>query len=418
MRTIKAEIITVGDELLYGQILDTNSQWMSAELDKIGVRVVRRTTVGDIAEDMLTAFKEAESRADIILITGGLGPTKDDLTKPLLAQYFNCGMEMVPEALEEVRQYFEKRGRELTELNRQQAVLPTKCTYIPNKMGTAPGMWFYENGKAWMSMPGVPYEMKALMTDYVIPMIKETFDTPVIYHKTIKTVGIGESFLADLISDWEDALPQHIKLAYLPSPGLVRMRLTAQGTDEKLLSKDVQAQIDKVWPLISKYAYGFDLETLEQHIGQRLMANQETLAIAESCSGGYVSHMITSVPGSSAYFRGSILPYHNEHKINQLKVAESTIAAHGAVSEETVSEMAARVRELFGTTYGIATSGIAGPDGGTAEKPVGTVWIAVADGTQTFAKKLMLTKDRMLNIQLTGVSVLNLLRQRLNNNLH
>lgn len=407
---VKAEILAIGDELLYGQVLDTNSHWISQELDLIGVRVVRRTTVGDSREAILTAFAEAENRADIILMTGGLGPTNDDLTKPLLAEYFNCAIELVPEALDAVRTFFEKRGRELTPLNALQAHLPTKCTYIPNVLGTAPGMWFSENGKIWMSMPGVPHEMKKLMTDHVLPRIKERFQLPIIYHYVVKTVGIGESWLADLIKDWEGNLPPHIKLAYLPSLGQVRLRLTAFGDNPSELEKDVALQVEKVMPIIEKYVYGFGMMTLEEAVGKMLREKNQKVAFAESCSGGYISHLVTSIAGSSDYFQGAIIPYHNHFKNRLLGVDASTLEEHGAVSEPTVIQMAEHVRDMFNADYGLASSGIAGPGGGWAEKPVGTVWIACATKTRTVTKKLQLTQDRMLNIQLTGVSVLNLLR--------
>lgn len=409
-KEVKAEILAIGDELLYGQIIDTNSHWISQELDKIGVRVVRRTTVGDNRESILSAFESAEKRADIILMTGGLGPTNDDLTKPLLAEYFNCEIELVPDALEAVRTFFERRGRELTALNRLQAHLPTKCTYIPNELGTAPGMWFHEKGKVWMSMPGVPHEMKKLMTDHVIPRIKEIFPLPHIYHKVVKTVGIGESWLADLIKDWEANLPAHIKLAYLPSLGQVRLRLTAFGNTIEELEDDVEKEIEKLLPLIDKYIYGYNQETLEEAIGRLLKLKNQKVAFAESCSGGYIAHLVTTVPGSSDYFQGAIIPYHNEFKNKILGVENFVLKEYGAVSEETVIQMSENVRKIFNADFGLASSGVAGPSGGTEEKPVGTVWIACAMENRTLTKKLQLTQDRMLNIQLTAVAVLNLLR--------
>jgi nicotinamide-nucleotide amidase len=408
---VKAEILAIGDELLYGQIVDTNSHWISQELDRIGVKVVHRTTVGDGREAILAAFAAAEQRADIVLITGGLGPTSDDLTKPLLAEYFNCSVELVPEALEDVRAFFAKRGRELTDINALQAYLPSKCTYVRNEVGTAPGMWFAERGVVWMSMPGVPHEMKKLMTDYVLPTLKQQFELPVIYHKVIKTVGIGESWLSSLISDWEKNLPEHIKLAYLPSLGEVKLRLTAIGKDERLLADDVDREIGKVRPLIDKYIYGFNSESLHQAIGALLLNKNKTVALAESCSGGYISHLITSVPGCSSYFNGAVIPYHNEFKVSQLDVEEETLATKGAVSEETVREMARNVRQRYRSDFGLATSGIAGPGGGSEEKPVGTVWIACDYGGATITKKIQLSNERDLNIRYTAVFALDLLRR-------
>jgi nicotinamide-nucleotide amidase len=390
--------------------MDTNSHWISQELDAVGVRVVRKTTVGDNRTDILTAFEEASKRADLILITGGLGPTQDDLTKPLLAEYFGCDIVEVPEAVAAVSSYFLRRGREMTPLNILQGHLPTCCTYVPNPVGTAPGMWFEQKGCYWMSMPGVPHEMKKLMKDFVLPKLPQIFDLPVIYHKLVKTAGIGESWLADLIKDWENALPPHIRLAYLPSLGHVKLRLTAFGTNKDQLQQEVAAQIQAVLPQIEKYVYGYDEETLETAIGKLLKNAGKTLALAESCSGGYVSHLITTVPGSSAYFQGSVVPYHNAFKEQLLGVSPETLSTHGAVSEETVAAMAKGVRALFQADYGLASSGIAGPDGGTEDKPVGTVWIACAGPEGVETRKLQLTQDRMLNIQLTGVAVLNLFR--------
>ena len=410
MQAVNAEIIAIGDELLYGQIMDTNSHWISQELDAVGVRVVRKTTVGDNRADILSAFEEASKRADLILITGGLGPTQDDLTKPLLAEYFGCEIVEVPEAVAAVSAYFTRRGREMTLLNTLQGHLPTCCTYVPNEVGTAPGMWFEQKGCYWMSMPGVPHEMKKLVKDFVLPKLSQVFDLPVIYHKVIKTAGIGESWLADLIKDWENALPSHIRLAYLPSLGHVKLRLTAFGTNKEQLQQEVAAQIQVLLPQIEKYVYGYDEETLETALGKLLKNAGKTIALAESCSGGYVSHLITTVPGSSAYFQGAVVPYHNAFKERILGVKSETLSSHGAVSEATVAEMAEGVRQLFNADYGLASSGIAGPDGGTADKPVGTVWIGCAGPKGVETRKLQLTQDRMLNIQLTGVAVLNLFR--------
>ena len=410
MSTVTAEIIAIGDELLYGQIMDTNSHWISQELDAVGVRVVRKTTVGDNRTDILAAFEEASKRANLILITGGLGPTQDDLTKPLLAEFFGCNIVEVPEAVAAVSSYFLRRGREMTPLNILQGHLPTCCTYVPNEVGTAPGMWFEQKGCYWMSMPGVPHEMKKLVKDFVLPKLSQVFDLPVIYHKLIKTAGIGESWLADLINEWENALPSHIRLAYLPSLGHVKLRLTAFGEDKKVLAAEVDQQIQKILPTINNYVYGYNEETLETAVGKLLKNEGKTLALAESCSGGYISHLITAVPGSSQYFQGTVVPYHNALKEQLLGVSSATLAQHGAVSEATVREMALGVKKLFGVDFGLASSGIAGPDGGSPDKPVGTVWIACAGPNFVEAKLLQLTQDRLINIQLTGVAVLNLLR--------
>ncbi|TFV97895.1 competence/damage-inducible protein A [Algoriphagus kandeliae] len=410
MKLVKAEIIAIGDELLYGQIMDTNSHWISKELDLVGVKVVRKTTVGDNRKDILDAFSEAEKKADLVLITGGLGPTQDDLTKPLLAEYFECPIQEVPEAVAAITEFFKRRGREMTPLNILQGHLPSCCEYVPNEVGTAPGMWFERNGTYWMSMPGVPHEMKKLMKDFVLPKLPQIFELPVIHHKVIKTAGIGESWLADLIKDWENALPEHIKLAYLPSLGHVKLRLTGFGTNLEQIQAEIENQIELVFPTIQKYVYGYNEESLETAIGKLLKEKGKTLALAESCSGGYITHLITTVPGSSEYLQGAVVPYHNQFKEKILGVKKETLETVGAVSEETVEQMSQGVRKLFGADFGLASSGIAGPDGGTPEKPVGTVWIACAGEGFTETKKLQLTQDRMLNIQLTGVAVLNLLR--------
>ncbi|NBP70538.1 MAG: competence/damage-inducible protein A [Cytophagia bacterium] len=410
MKSITAELLTIGDEILYGQIVDTNSQWMGVELSNMGIKVVRKTSVGDIESEILQALKEAEERADIILITGGLGPTNDDLTKPCLAKYFNCDLVMNEEALAEVTEFFKSRGRELTELNRMQAALPSACEKITNPVGTAPGMWFNKGNKVFMSMPGVPHEMKKMMTEQVMPRLKKQYDLPVIYHKVIRTIGQGESFLADKIKDWENALPKHIKLAYLPSLGEVKLRLTCFGSSLKALEEEAEKQTAALRLLIDQYIYGYGEEPIEVVIGNMLRARNMSLAIAESCTGGKVSHMITSVPGSSEYFQGSIIPYSYDIKMSQLGVKEETLNQYGAVSEQTIIEMATLVRQKFNTSIGVATSGIAGPGGATPEKPVGTVWIAFADGERVITKKLQLAKERHLNIQLSSMAVLNLIR--------
>jgi nicotinamide-nucleotide amidase len=410
---VTAELLTIGDEILFGQITDTNSQWMSVELTKAGIKVIRKTSVGDLEDEILDAFAEAEKRADIVLITGGLGPTSDDLTKPCLAKYFNCALQIHEEALIEVTEFFKSRGRELTEVNRQQAALPICCEKITNAMGTAPGMWFQRNGKIFVSMPGVPHEMKTMMTNLVIPKLKQTFETAVINHTIIRTIGIGESFLSEKISAWERSLPSHIKLAYLPSLGQVKLRLTSLGNDLNQLQKESQLKAEELTPLIGEYIFGYGEEDLQIVLGRALKEKKLTLAVAESCTGGYLSHLITSVPGSSSYFLGGIVAYDNLIKTEVLEVQGETILVHGAVSEETVTEMAVKVREKFGSDIGVATSGVAGPDGGSANKPVGTIWIGYADHDKTVTRKLQLSKDRIINIKMSSLAVLNLIRQNM-----
>ena len=413
MKNVFAEVITIGDELLYGQTVDTNTQWMGQELNRIGVKIIRKTSIGDRKEDIVSALDEASARANIILITGGLGPTKDDITKTTLAEYFDTPVSIHPQALADLKALFAERNFPLTALNEQQAALPEKCTMIPNTMGTAPGMWFEEGGSVYVSMPGVPYEMKTMMTRTVLPRLQETFALPVIVHQMIQTVGIGESWLSEKIADWETALPEHIKLAYLPSFGKVKLRLTAVGDNALTLEREVTEQVKRVEPLIKQYVFGYGDISLEEAIGRDLMAAHQTLALAESCTGGLIAHAITSVPGSSRYFRGGLIPYDNSLKVDPLGVSEETLRRHGAVSEETVREMAENIRTLLRADVGVATSGIAGPGGGTPEKPVGTIWIAVADATATVAKKLTLSQDRSVNIRRTSVAALNLLRRHL-----
>lgn len=410
---ISAEVLTIGDEILFGQITDTNTQWISAELTKIGVRTVRKTSVGDSREAILEAFNEAAKRVKIVIVTGGLGPTKDDITKKTFCEFFDTTLEINESALALITSFFVERGRSMTDLNRQQASVPKNCTYVENLWGTAPGMWFDVNGVVWVSLPGVPFEMKNLMTKRILPMLQAHFKTPVIHHRMIRTVGIGESFLAERIEKWEDALPENIKLAYLPHFGQVRLRLTATGDSLENLKSQTEAEVEKVLPLIGDAVFGFDADELETVVGGLLVARKQTLATAESCTGGYVAHRITSVVGCSDYYKGSVVAYSYELKTSELGVLQATLDQFGAVSEQTVREMAEGARTRLKTDWAVATSGIAGPGGGTADKPVGTIWIACAGPTGTVARKLLLTKYREMNIQLTATYVLDLLRKQI-----
>ncbi|MEN9959186.1 MAG: Nicotinamide-nucleotide amidase [Bacteroidota bacterium] len=414
---VRAEIITIGDEILYGQILDTNTQWISLELDKIGIKTVRKSSVGDQRDEIVQILEEAQKRADIVFITGGLGPTKDDLTKKILADFFNCPLAYHPEALADVTEFFAKRGRELSDINRDQALLPTKCTFIPNKQGTAPAMWFNEQNTIWISMPGVPFEMKAIMETEVLPRIVTHFKLPVIVHQIRKVVGIGESYLSDLIQDWELQLPVHLKLAYLPSLGIVKLRLTGFGKDKAQLHQDIEAEFEKVMPLIKGFVFGREKDELASVVGQMLVSNQATLSVAESCTGGYLAHQFTQHSGSSAYFQGGIISYANDVKVHQLGVSQEILDLDGAVSEACVMAMAAGARKRLGTTYALATSGIAGPDGGTEEKPVGTIWIALAHPSGVIARKLTQGGTRIQNIHLSSLTAINMLRRYLLNDL-
>jgi nicotinamide-nucleotide amidase len=408
--TTTAEIISIGDELLYGQTLDTNAHWISHKLDEYNIKVFQRTTIGDDADQILNAFATAAERVDIVLITGGLGPTKDDLTKPLLAKYFGVGMVHHEEVLRDITLLFAKASREVTALNAQQADLPANCEKITNPVGTAPGMWFYENNTVFVAMPGVPYEMKSIMTQGILPKLHEMFSKGVLHHHIIKTIGITESSLSDLIEDWEVNLPKHIKLAYLPTKGQVKLRMTGSGDDLNTLKQEIDTLQMAIMPKIAKYVYGFGVDSLEGVIGQLLNKNNLTLATAESCTGGYLAHMITSVPGSSRYFKGSVIAYSNEVKIAQLGVSAEDLKQYGAVSEEVAKAMAEGVRKELNADIAIATTGIAGPDGGTVEKPVGTVWIAYSDKYKTLAKKFNFSRDRTFIVHWSALAALNMIR--------
>jgi len=406
-----AEIITIGDELLIGQVVDTNSAWIGQKLNEIGIKVKQITSVSDDESHIISALNEARNRADLILITGGLGPTKDDLTKYTLCKYFKSNLRFDQEAFLNVERIFKSRGKEVTEVNRKQAEIPEKCNVIQNSMGTAPGMWFENRKKVFISMPGVPYEMKSMMEQKILPVLQQRFNGKAIVHKTILTQGIGESSLSDMIEEWELQLPQNTKLAYLPSPGLVRLRLTATGTNQDDLYTIVEDETKKLLEIAGEYIYGFDDDSLEKIVGHLLREKSATLSSAESCTGGYIAHRITTIPGSSDYFIGSVVAYANRVKENFLDVPKEILDQHGAVSEETVIAMATKMNKKFATDYSIAVSGIAGPGGGTPEKPVGTVWLAIAHPKGTFTKKLLLGTVRERVIIETSLHALNNLRK-------
>lgn len=417
---MQAEIITIGDEILIGQVIDSNSAFIATLLNLNGVSVKQISSVSDNAEHIMKALDEAKGRADIIVITGGLGPTKDDITKKTLARYFKTEMRFDEGAYQDVLAVFNYFGKEVTPINRLQAEVPEICTVLRNPNGTAPGMWFDVEGKVFVSMPGVPYEMKAMMKDRVIPKILERFELPYIVHKTILTQGNGESFLAEIIADWENSLAEvGIKLAYLPSPGMkVRLRLSAVGNDNEALNAVVDKKIEELKPLISEYIYGYEVfgeevETLEQMVGKLLRDKKKTLSTAESCTGGYISHLITKVPGSSDYYAGSIISYSNEVKAAELGVSKELLDKRGAVCQSVVEQMAKFVRERLKTDYSISCSGIAGPTGGTDKKPVGTVWIAIATPEKVISEKFLFGNNRERNIQLTANAALNMLKKEL-----
>ena len=409
---MQAEIITIGDEILIGQIVDTNSAWIAQQLNAIGLRVKQISSVSDDKQHILTALNEASKRADVILITGGLGPTKDDITKKTLAEYFGVGLIENKEALENVEKIFRRlRGAEtvLLDVNKQQALVPENCEVIINKNGTAPGMWFNKDGKIYMSMPGVPHEMMYMMEESVIPKIKATFKLPFIIHKTILTAGEGESYLADKISDIEDSLPSFIKLAYLPKLGQVRLRLSAYGDDETLLHSKVDEFAAKITERVGNAVVAQEDIPLEKALLDLMAKNDLTLSTAESCTGGYIAHLLTQHPGSSKVYFGGAVSYSYELKESILGVKNETLWQHGAVSKETVTEMVEGALENFKSDYAIAVTGIAGPDGGLPDKPVGTVWIGVANAEKTFVKKFLFGNKRQQNIERTAIAALNML---------
>jgi len=408
-----AEIISIGDELLIGQVVNTNASWMAAELNKSGIRVGQVSMISDDKKAINDALNEAGERADVILITGGLGPTKDDITKQVLADYFGAKLIFHEPSFEQVKKLFKARNYEVTPINRKQAEIPDNCTPLLNKHGTAPGMWFEKEGKVYVSMPGVPFEMKTLMTGQIIPRLQEKFNPGFIYHKTIMTHGLGESKLAEQIQDVEEGLPHHIKLAYLPQPGIVRLRLSASGNDKNFLENEINKYCRQIRDIIPELVFGFDDVSLEEVVGKLLMEKGKTLSSAESCTGGYIAHLITSIPGSSNYFTGSVISYSNEIKIEELDVKPVDLYKYGAVSKQVVEQMANGVREKLGTDYSLATSGIAGPDGGTEEKPVGTVWIALASESGVKSKLLYLGEHRGRNIRRSALAALDMLRLEL-----
>ena len=413
MQTVLAEVITIGDELLIGQVVDTNSAWIGEQLSGAGIRVKQITSVSDDKAHILAALAEAKNRVDIILITGGLGPTKDDITKHTLCEYFNTTLIPHPEIEEHIRHLFVSRlKREPSEVNLRQADLPANCTPLKNNVGTAAGMWFEQDGKIFISMPGVPYEMKDIVENEALPRLKARFELPVIIHKTFLTQGYGESMIAEIIEAWEDALPKHMKLAYLPSPGAVRLRISAIGDNADVLQQEVVAQGMQLEALLGTKIYGYGRETLESVIGGMLRQRKATLSIAESCTGGNISHHITLVPGSSDYFVGSVVSYDNAVKINQLGVNASDLAygGPGAVSETVAIQMAEGVKKLLGTDYAISVTGIAGPTSDNTSKPVGLVWIAVAGPEGTKAKEFMLKDIRERFVSRATLTALNMLR--------
>lgn len=410
---MKAEIITIGDEILIGQIVDTNSAWMAEQLNLNGIEIYQITSVHDDHDHIIQALTDAESRADLVLITGGLGPTKDDITKKCLCEYFECGMHTDEQTLKAVIDRFEKRNIRVNQLNRDQALVPDACTVLPNNNGTAPGMWFEKQDTIFVSMPGVPYEMMGIMEEEVLPRLRQTGKVKSIYHQTVLVYGIGESILAEMLEEWESSLPAFIKLAYLPNQLMVRLRLSAYGNNMDELRQVVEEKIKELQQIIPDNIFGYNGDTISGITGKLLLKTGSMISVAESCTGGNIAHLYTEIPGSSSYFKGGVVAYSNEVKIAILGVKEETLRIHGAVSKETALEMVTGVKRALGTEYAIATTGIAGPDGGTTEKPVGTVWIAVSGKSETVVECYRFHHNRSRNIERASQTALNMLRQLL-----
>lgn len=410
-RSVYASIITIGDELLIGQVVDTNSAWMARELNRTGIWLKRRIAVGDNRNEIIKALNEESSEADIILITGGLGPTSDDITKPVLCEYFGGKLITDEGALQNIRDIFSRLSRPMIESNLKQAEVPDVCTVILNKRGTAPGMWFEKNSKIFVSMPGVPHEMKGMMTGYVLPRLPQYFEMPSIFSSTLLTAGIGESFLSEMIKPFEENLPSHIKLAYLPNYGMVRLRLTGTGISKEAIEAEVKDRFNILKTFVHEHLVTDEDDTMQIVVSKLLKKSGKTLSTAESCTGGYIAHLLTAEPGASQFFTGSIVCYANEVKEALLKVPSQTLLTAGAVSEETVQQMAMGLLDTLQTDYAIAVSGIMGPNGGSVEKPVGLVWIAAGNRNNMIAQKFNFRFDRQRNIELTANSALNLLRK-------
>lgn len=403
---INCIVVSIGDELLIGQTINTNAGWMGKELNKIGVEVTEVLTISDKGDAIKSALDYASVRASIVLLTGGLGPTKDDITKKVFADYFNVPLVENKEALEHVENFFKRYKRPMLPINRLQALVPKECTMLLNKVGTAPGMWMEKNNTVFVSMPGVPYEMKYLMEYEVFPRVIERFNLPVIVHKTMMTLGLGESYIAEEIRDIENNLPEHVKIAYLPSPGLVKLRLTARGEQKNILEETIDHLFDQIEAKVSAEVYAREEVSVEEVLGTKLLEKGCTISTAESCTTGALAARIASVSGASRYFIGSTVAYANNVKKTLLGVTDNTLSTHGAVSQECVEQMALGAQKMFGTDYAIATSGIAGPTGGSEEKPIGTVWIGIATPHGVVSERYQMGKIRDRVVEKTILTAL------------
>ncbi len=408
---MQTAVITIGDEILIGQIIDTNSAFISSKLNAAGFQVNQITSVRDNHLAISRALTAASEDSDIVIVTGGLGPTSDDRTKQTLCDYFGKRLVRNLLVLKNISELFGQRGIAMNQLNERQADVPEGSRILENKLGTAPGLWLEKKDIIFIFLPGVPFEMEAILTEQVIPSLLDRFNPPVILHKNIMLTGISESSLADKLKEWEDELDPVISLAYLPSPGIIKLRLSASGDSNELLQAKIEKEVIKLNSIVPEYIYGYDEEKLEEIIGKLLYTNNKTISTAESCTGGTIASMITRIPGSSKYFKGSAVTYDNGGKISILRVKQETLEKSGAVSRPVVEAMAKGAVELFETDYGLATSGIAGPDGGTPEKPVGTVWIAVASKSRVWAEKFVFGNNRERNIIRSANAALNMLRK-------
>lgn len=410
---MRADIITIGDEILIGQIIDTNSAWIAARLGEVGVTIRRKYSIGDRREEIISAVNESLSQSELTIITGGLGPTKDDITKRVLAEVFDSELVLDQATYDRVERMMAARGIDFNDLNKGQALVPACCTVLANHKGTAPGMWFERDGRVVVSLPGVPFEMEALMSECVLPRVKEHFSLRSVVHKTAITFGMAESMLAAKIAPWEESLPAHLHLAYLPSPSQLRLRLSVYDMDKEEATREIDEWFDKLMPLLGDLFVGWGDATVQSAVADILTHRGETLSAAESCTGGALSAKFTAMSGASEYFWGGVVSYDNSVKENLLGVSRENLERYGAVSEQVAREMAEGVRRACGTTYGVATTGIAGPTGGTPDKPVGTVWMAVAGPLGTVAKVLVHGKVRAINIERAASAAINMLRLEL-----
>ncbi len=412
MKEIVIKNISIGDELLIGQVINTNAAWLGDHLSEAGFQLESTLTVGDSEKAILDAFNACMD-ADLVLVTGGLGPTADDITKPTVCKFFDTELEFCQAAYDNVVSLFKRRGFQMSERNRSQAMLPKSCQYIPNTYGTAPCMWLEKNGVVFAFMPGVPFEMKGIFTDELLPRIKERFHSVPYEKRVIMTTGIGESFLADRIKDWEDALPEFLSLAYLPQYGMVRLRLSGRHEDARMLHETLDCEVSKLVGLIPEYIFAMQDQPIERTVFDLLNSKGMTFASAESCTGGNIAHVITLIPGSSEVFKGTAVTYATPMKTKVLSVPAEMIEKYGVVSQEVVESMAIGVRDLMEADFSVATTGVAGPSGGTEENPVGTVWIGVASAKGVVSKRFNFGKDRDNVINRATIAAYEMLRQQI-----